>query len=67
MNRTAFILLMIYLLVLFACSPWIFSDYVFGRTKFSLLMARFGLLLVWPFALLSKPGRQFIFKTGEGL
>lgn len=43
------------------------SDFFFGKGDAKRLSIRIALAFVWPFAALSRPGRDLLFNTGKKL
>lgn len=53
--------------VTFYLSLWFISDFAFGDGSAKKLIKRLLFAIIWPFALLSRPGRNVMFKSGKGL
>lgn len=45
----------------------VLSDYIFGDVNLRTTGKRLGLVLVWPLAVLSRPGRELLFNYGSKL
>jgi hypothetical protein len=43
------------------------SDFAFGKSDVRRWLIRMGLALIWPFAALSRAGREVLFKNGRSI